>query len=89
MTAVQKGFTSIECIALMLCAVPIFMANIYYTERGIAKELKVYCPSVKKVLETERNFFTKSVIVVETYDGVRATYKLDSNMFYQYDLKLQ
>lgn len=60
------------------------MANIYFTEEDVLKNLGNGCPGLKKIVKTERNFFAKSLITVETYDGIHVAYQLDTNILYQY-----
>lgn len=67
--------------------VPFWMANIYFTENGVLRELRNEFPKTERVVKIERNFFSKSIIIVEEKNGDRPIYELDSNILFNYEFK--
>lgn len=72
-------------LALLLAAVSsLCTANIYFTESSVLKDLENNCPGIKKIVKSERNFFAKSLITVETAYGDEVVYELDTNIRFNY-----
>lgn len=90
MKTMQMGFARTNLLSIIavgfivLAGYFVCAANIYYTEEDVLKDLSNGCSGLKKILKSERNFFAKSVITVETYYGVHVVYELDTNFRYQY-----
>ena len=87
MKAMKKGFSRVDLLVLMFLASALCsfcMANIYYTEADVLKNIGTGCPGIKRVIKSERNFFAKSLITVETHDGIQVPYELDTNILYRY-----
>ena len=61
----------------------ICMGNEWYSESDVLRELKADHPKVERIVHTERNIWSYSVITVEE-GGQRKTYLLDSNIFQNY-----
>lgn len=92
----QKGFTVVELMVVVTFfaivvgwlggACLIAKGNYWFTEDGIARELRVYYPSVNKILTTHRNVYEFSEVFVENNDGSRSRFLLDTNVLFNYTL---
>ena len=87
-----RGFTLIELLTFFLiCCVACFgfvgagfMSNAWYGENGVAREIVVTRPEVKRVLLTKRSIYAYSRVTVELVDGKQKTYCLDTNILWNY-----
>ncbi len=92
----SRGFTLVELlIVLAIFAIvvvgiwgfgvmTICKGNSWFTEDSALRELQVDHKNVAKVLKTERNVYSDSVIVVENRDGSRGTHCLDTDVLWNY-----
>jgi len=87
----QSGLGRLEMVFVLLFVSAFSSANMYVGEEDALKDLGNGCPGIKKIVKLERNFFAKSLITAETYDGVRVVYEVDTNVFLysHYSLKTQ
>jgi prepilin-type N-terminal cleavage/methylation domain-containing protein len=92
----QKGYTLIELlitIAILAIVIGILFwfviigvavkGNMYFTEEGVLRELKVEHPGIEKVVKTERNIMDFSKLMV-LEKGENKTYCLDSDILFNY-----
>jgi hypothetical protein len=63
----------------------IIMGNMYFTESGVAQELRIIEPEVKSVLKSESHVYDFSRILVEMKDGSRETFCVDSDLLFNYN----
>ena len=92
----QKGFTLIELVIVVVIIAIIglvfaagiygtlFKGNFWYTEDGVLEALQFENPKVEKVLETTRNLWDYSEIIVQE-EGQRKTYYLDTGLLWKYE----
>jgi hypothetical protein len=64
----------------------VFKGNFWFSEDSVLRELRVDRTEAVRVLKTERNVYSDSVITVENKDGSRADYCLDSDVLWNYSL---
>ncbi len=89
----QSGFTLVELVTVIASLVVIVfwvslgMANFYFVEDVVLREIKAINPKVEKILITQRGVFSRSRIVVEESNGVQTTYLLDSNILFNYSFE--
>ncbi|MFW9880764.1 MAG: type II secretion system protein [Candidatus Thorarchaeota archaeon] len=90
----KKGYTLVEILIVIACIAIVALVNIgvialacgnyWYTEEGVERQLKIDHPNITRVLRTQRNVFSFSVITVEE-DGRRVEYCLDTGIFFNYE----
>lgn len=76
-------------LLVIFIAVPILaMGNFWYKEDTVLKKIKQSNPHVKRVIDSTRNTFSDSIVVILENDGDRVEYCIDSNILYRYRVKL-
>lgn len=93
----QKGFTLVELITVVIIIMiiglvfgagvygTIIKGNFWYTEAGVLRELQLNHPRVEKILKSTRNNWDYSEFLVHKEDDTRATYYLDTDVFWNYE----
>ncbi len=95
MLRANKGFTIIEVLVVMaiiysIAMVPVLlMGNFWYTQEGVLKKIKLKYPNsgVVEVVDTQRNILKYSVVTVLQKDGTYKKYTVDSDIFFNYEIK--
>lgn len=92
----NRGFTLIEVVTVVVMVFALFIllfgavitgigkGNFWFSESSVLRELQVNHPEVTRVLKTERNVYSDSVITIENKDGSRSDYCLDSDILWNY-----
>ncbi len=90
----QKGFTLIELlivvaiVAIVAIVIGVWgtlaMGNMWYTEKGVLEELKLDHPNITEVLDTNRNAWGYSQIIVQEGEKIN-TYYLNSDFLWNYE----
>ena len=91
----EKAFAVIEVFIVMLvCVIAIlaiwgvvFRANFWCTQGGVLQALQAEYPDAKieKVMKMNRNIIRYSEVEVETKEGSRLIYELDTNVLWNYN----
>ncbi len=62
------------------------MGNEWYTNDGIITKLKLTDPTAEQVVDSTRNIYRKSILVIKHQDGTLRKYTLDSDILFNYEL---
>lgn len=96
MQSKNKGYTVVELLFVFLAISAIIgillgtwtlsFGNEWYNEESVLKHLQKKNPEITEIIESQRNVFLDSKIMVREKDQI-VIYYLDSNIFYNYEFK--
>lgn len=93
----RKAFTLVELLVVLaiiailsfiVIGLPVFLrGNFWFSEIGVLREIQVENPEIVKISKVNRNVFSLSEIYVKDVNDVSSVYRLDTCVFFNYDLR--